>query len=307
MKKELFDNDTSIFLHKPIVKTIILGLLSFISTISGIFYDKHFIILLLLILSLLIYLLVSIHYASNENNLQKSNSELESQNKIFNDVMEDFLTLFKNDSNYLHNYAKYYQGILEYKDLNKYSFQAVADTMCKNIYCYIKKIAEKGEDFSVSYIKAEKYKDTRILSVRMIAYANPGSTQPYIYNKSRTVNDPKQYFDIRQFIDQNPDGYILPTKEKVSEHFSFKKGTNKKYCQYISIPVFCDANKMDGLLQVIALNDSIIKESEEELLYLSRKILRTYSYLFLFLSKLDKVLKLKTASIRIEEKNDCKK
>ena len=302
-------------LTKPSVKAIVLAIFTIIIGLGTSYIVSwkcdylHFIVGIILILLILLYLSLLGYYATKETNIHKEKETLEKQNKAFATTMSNLTSSFKTNAALINNYSKYFEGAISYDSVMKFNLDSVASSLCHDIYDIICRIAELGEDFSVSYTKTIEYGDNTVKKVKMIAYNNDGNRQPNVFDDVRSVIDNEDaYLDLRLFKKANPDPKILKTLEEVQKEFHYKNGTDRdKYVQYIGVPVFCDGHKMDGLLQVTVMKGSILKEQERDLIFVARKYLIPYSNLFLFFSKIDKLLKLQKAYMEVQNEKKAEK
>lgn len=285
------------FFNKPIVKNIILSVLTLI--IGGLcsalgswnYTEKYFKIkFICLVLFSLLYIAMLIYYSTKEINLSKANEQLSKQNEAFNNAMAGIITICKQSSGsvntIIHNIIS--DGKI---DLNIWSFDIVCKQVCKEIYDLVCSLHGKSKDFSVSYIKL--IEDTN--TICMNSFANQNMQKPTIFNKSRKINDMSAYHDAELFQRGKSDFEILLNKEAIKDAFKFSNNENKeknkkKYNQYIAVPVFCNDSKMIGLLEVMCLNKTVLANTEEELNEIISKYFVPYSNLILLLHKLEKSL-----------------
>lgn len=295
-KKDNDNNFIIAFLLKPTVKvtiitifTIVIGVFtSLISSWSNkVFYCR----LLIMFFVCLVYILILIFYATKETNLNKAYGEIKNQNEAYAHIMANLATTFKTNSNAINLVARYINGKEKISQL-EWHFDTICQSLCKEIYEVVCKIAECGDDFSVSYIKRIDKGTNDDIVVKMIAYYNDGLVQPHIYDKERCIKEGDPFLDLRLFEKSNPDPMVLPTSQDIIKAgFKYKSEEGReKYKQYIGIPVFCTGTHMDGLLQVVVNNDSKLKSKKRDLEYFARKTLIPYAHLFLLFSKIDKVI-----------------
>lgn len=294
------DNDNSTinaFLLKPTVKaaiisifTIIIGILT--SLITSWSNDiLYWIFLFCMIIVCIGYILIMVYYSTKETNLHKAYGEIKNQNEAYAQIMVNLATTFKINSNAINIVAKYFNGEEKSNHL-EWHFDTICQSLCREIYEVVCRIAESGDDFSVSYIKRIDNGTNDIIVIKMIAYYNDGLVQPHIYDKERCIKEDDPFLDLRLFEESNPDPKVLATPQDIIRAgFRYKCQEDiEKYKQYIGIPVFCTGTHMDGLLQVVVMNDSKLKSKRCDLEYFARKTLIPYAHLFLLFSKIDKII-----------------
>ncbi len=311
-QKDNYKNDINTFLLKPKTKafiiavfTIVIGILT--SLITNWSNDiLHWILLVVMIVVCIGYILIMVYYATKETNLHKAYGEMKNQNEAYAQTMVNLATTFKINSSAINLVARYFNEEGKSSHL-EWHFDTICQSLCREIYEVVCRIAESGDDFSVSYIKRVDNGTNDSIVVKMIAYYNDGLVQPHIYNKERCIKEDTPFLDLRLFEKSNPNPMVLPTPQDIIRAgFKYESEEDReKYKQYIGIPVFCTGTHMDGLLQVVVENDSKLKSKQRDLEYFARKTLIPYAHLFLLFSKIDKVIvsKQKFMEENHEEKN----
>lgn len=69
--------------------------------------------------------------------------------------------------------------------------------------------------------------------------------------------------------------------------YSDRKKSAGKYEQFLFIPVVCDANKMIGLVEILAKRGDRVAETEDEMRKI-QKLLRVYLSIFAVLTKAER-------------------
>ena len=298
MGKQVDDDSLiSIFLLKPTVKVTIISVLTILlgivtSLITSWQNDTlHWILFVVMLLICIGYILIMIYYATKETNLHKAYGEIKKQNEAYAQIMVNLATTFRINSNSINLVARYFNEEEKSSHLN-WHFDTICQSLCREIYEVVCRIAENGDDFSVSYIKRIDDGTNDDIVVKMIAYYNCGLVQPHIYDKERCIKEDNPFLDLRIFDESNPDPKVLATPaEIIKAGFKYNSEEDReKYKQYIGIPVFCTGTHMDGLLQVVVMHDSKLKSKKCDLEYFARKTLITYAHLFLLFSKIDKII-----------------
>lgn len=135
--------------------------------------------------------------------------------------------------------------------------------------------------------------------VEMIAYANQNHHQPTIFKLKRNfknIDKKNSYHDLCLFAERKADSDIRFGIDEVNEVFAYdskeKAAKNhNKYHLYVGIPVFCDDDKMVGLLEIVGLDDTKFRcKSKDEVEEIVNKFLVPYANVFLLLQKLEKAL-----------------
>ena len=125
----------------------------------------------------------------------------------------------------------------------------------------------------------------------MFEYANQNRQAPSVYDKPRQFKDidiKTAYHDVKLFSEGKSDIDIRMGVKEVDDVFLRGRG---KYHLYIGIPVFCDDKKMIGLLEVIALDETMLGcTTKEELEEIVSKYLVPYANIFLLMHKMEKAL-----------------
>lgn len=288
----------SYFPISAVIMSILTGILTSVICGDGIFVHPNLfsVLLIMIILLLTSDILLTIAYAKREETLEEKQREIntqkdliEKQEKAFFYLLETFNDLgseFMRSSEKIYKVVKNAQetGRIRLDSWNKRNFY---DFICDSLHEYICKVAEKGDDFSVSIIT----KDTRGRSnvFFMMSRSRKSKGTPKIYNKEIYEKDAKKYFYWNLFNSNNSD-FVILNKKEINENFFFNNETDKKkYNQYIGIPIYCPGNNMIALLQIIAHKDCIIYSDKGKLGKLIENIGMVYSNFALLGDKIEKV------------------
>lgn len=271
--------------------SILTGILTSIICESGVL--EHSVISCVLIITIVLLLasdiLLTIAYAKREENLEEMQCQIEKQEKTFLYLSETFNDL---GSEFMRSSEKIYKVIKNAKDTgqirldswNKCNFY---DFICDSLHEYICKIAEKGDDFSVSIITKDTSGKSNMFF--MISRSRKSKGTPKIYNKEIYEKNAKKYFYWKLF-DLNNSEFVILNKEEIQKNFFFSNETDiAKYNQYIGIPIYCPGNNMIALLQIIAHKDCIIYSDKDKLGKLIENIGMVYSNFALLGDKIEKV------------------
>jgi len=236
--------------------------------------------------------IINLEYEGNEKD--KKIEILTKHEKGFKDTFNRLERCFDDNANKIYNLVKNARtkGVI---DFNIWSYKNICDFVCSSLYKLLVALAENGENFSVSVIVSEepigKKKHKKLL---MLSYDGYNKTKPNIFNRALTLDSAKKYFYAKLFISENPEVTCLMNSREIDSKFHFKENSSKrgKYSQYIGIPIFCDGNKMIGLLQILAHGNSIISSDEKEMWDIINSYCIAYSNFILFAEKVEKGISL---------------
>lgn len=294
MKSKIHD-----ILNRPFIKALLLGITTLIigAICSAMgqwdFKNDAFLKykLIALIFFVVIYIIIIAYYSTNEVNEKKIALIYAKQNLAFEEVMSGLMSLSKKSAEGANKVIK---SIINDKkaNLELWSFDQACFWICKNIYDLLCELGN-GRDFEVVYdrldesIKPEK-------EIYANSYANKDTKRPTLYGRKRSIQD-DSYHDAELFKQNQSDVEVVIGSEEIDKVFGHKtkdkrNKNKKKYNQYIAIPIFCNDEKMVGLLEIICLNKTSLGESEEEIREIVSKYFMTYAFFILVLHKLEKAL-----------------
>lgn len=290
-------------LSRPIVRAVLLGVLTILFTISISMignWDKtqsYFILKIFLVVATACgYVFFTGYYAKIDVNQRRSYSVLQNQIKAFEDLVASIVSICNTTST---DVNKCIHRINEENlmDLNIWNYESACRNICIHIYNNICRLSA-GRKYGVAYVAliegTEKENE-----IKMIAYANQDQHKPSIFQVNRRfkeINLDNAYHDVQLFHEGRSDIEILVGVEEVNKVFAYSSRVRRnenmgKYHLYIGIPVFCADKKMIGLLEVVGLDKTYFscktKEEIEEFVY---KFLAPYSKVFLLLHKMEKAL-----------------
>ena len=160
------------------------------------------------------------------------------------------------------------------------------DTVCRIVFEFLKGIALKGDQFSVSvFFKRTGVRGNEYNMISRISYDNHN---PASYNVFRAEEEVKSYYYKRLFDDQITRPAILCSKEEIEVAFYNCDGVN--YSQYVAIPVACLGNKMIAILQIVSYNDSVIAKDRKSIQKVVDDYLSAYANLILLADKVENVI-----------------
>lgn len=160
------------------------------------------------------------------------------------------------------------------------------DDVCKCTYEFTRKIATRGDKFSVSiFLKKVENEENYYNMISRISY---DGHCPASYNVFRKESEIASYYYVGLFKKSITKPSILATKEAIEGAFCDTDGVN--YSQYVAIPIACTGNKMIALLQIVAYEDSIIAKDRDEIEKIAGNYLSSYTNLVLLTDKVDHVV-----------------
>lgn len=289
-------------LNKPQIKNILLAIpgiiISALCSALGSWDNRNtsfWIKVILAFIFLIIYIILLIYYSTNEINERRVKKILEDQIRAYEEIMTGIDNICKQSSSeitaVLHDILE--KGKFEFKIWN---FDKACMLTCSHLYKLLVQLSGGSRNFGIAYIKLEENKKPET-EITMCGFANQNMHKPTIFGKKRCFNndDDRNYHDADLFKRGKSDIEVIIGADKINDVFSYTTKQSRienkdKYNQYIAIPVFCNDVKMVGLLEIVCFNDTILAQTEEELLDLASKYFVPYSYLMLLLHKMEKVL-----------------
>lgn len=165
-------------------------------------------------------------------------------------------------------------------------------SICRQVYLSLSDIFPSNKDNITVNIYRKDRDDNGNLFCSMIAHEGTKSP-PKIYLRKLFLDEKKgekKYLCQKIFINNNPDYYILMTKEEISKNFSLKKNNRGKYSQYIGVPLTNNDNNIVALLEINVLNDNKIFDSREDALDFILISLCPFISIFMLCINLDDLL-----------------
>lgn len=287
------------FIKRPHIKSVIILILSTVVNIiigsmgdwdtnQNLFIPK----ILLLTFFIIFHVGIVIFYAKKEINDRKSNTTLQKQIKTFEDILANMVVIC-NDNTSKINKCIHEANEQQIINLNIWNFNDACMSICRLVYNSMTTL-NNSKRYEVTYVRLIE-DNTLENQVFINAYANQNSTPPSLYNKKRNIDDINEnsYHDLYLFKKGSSDIDIIIGKEFIEKKFGYSSKSErnqKKYNQYIGIPVLCDNEKMVGLLEVVSLQNAIFGTTEKEVREVADKYLIPYSNIFLLLHKMEKAL-----------------
>ncbi len=159
------------------------------------------------------------------------------------------------------------------------------ERICVYLFGFIKKIATKGNKFSVSIIfkrvengEAGYYMASRVSADRHI---------PRVFHNFITRDEASDYYYKELLENPNATSSVLATKQEIINNFA---NADQHYSQYIGVPICCAGNKKIALLQIIAYDDSVIFSSKDDLKKLTNDYFLPFSNLVLLSDKIENIM-----------------
>lgn len=149
-------------------------------------------------------------------------------------------------------------------DFSNLSYQDIAALVCHNIYDAIK-IATDKETHQVSLMQKFKEKRSGLEYIKMISYGNANQISPSLFDRHFYLNSDQSYFQVRIFINNQNNIFILPNAAEIKKECVCGKFSNEKMTQYIAIPVFCENQGIISLLQIEMADDALIGRTMDEI------------------------------------------
>lgn len=255
------------------------------------FTQQDFIIKFIsLIIIGIIYIILLLHYSKNEANMIKVNNVITKENEAFTEIMKSLISIFRSSTEGVNVISKTITKKSKI-DLNIWSFDKASMWICTAVHQTISKIAIKGDEFGVSYVKLLE-ENSNNKKIKTVGFHNNTSSAPKVFDVIREVEDLHGYYDTKLFKKGDSAICTIDNPQKIFELFEYenREDKNGKYSQYIALPVFCNDKKMIGLLQVVSYKDSKIEINNEKLERIAKRYLISYVNFLAFLSKVEKGL-----------------
>ncbi len=177
-----------------------------------------------------------------------------------------------------------------------WNYKKVCYELCRVIYNFACELTD-NQECEVAYVKLNEQVDGEI---SMFAYANLNNQTPVLLNVKRNFKDQTssqiQYYDMHLFKEHVNQTKILFGSDKINNLFyrtpEEREKFPNKYNQFVGIPVFCDDQKMVGLLEISCFNKCSLGKNDEVIRDIANRYFVPFSKLFLLLHKTNKALHL---------------
>lgn len=247
-------------------------------------------IIVFIILSILDVLLLVFCAAQDSKELSLS-LELKTENNALKKALSGIILVSQFNSSEINQCI--HRFISEGKiDKDIWNYKKACYNLCATIFTFITEFAH-DDNVEVSYVKLNESVDGEI---ELYSYKNSTNQKPKLLNKKRNFlkTETIQYFDMELFTKNSAETKVLYGSATINNHFyrthEEREKYPEKYNQFIAIPVFCDNQKMIGLLQIACLNKCSLAEDNEVLEEVANKYFVPYANLFLLLHKMNKAL-----------------
>lgn len=239
------------------------------------------------IVMLILHIVVLIAYGCVENRQKQENSNY---SKTLIEIKEA-KKLIKMTDEIVYDVATSIHGLIlehkEHSEINDWKYmEAKGDIICREAFHILNKIAEKGEEFSVS-IMFRQTKDGKKGYTMLSRVANDTSHKPKTYRNFVGEDDAAGYCYKKIFDEAPSRPMILPDKKAIGR--MFKDADAVPYTQYIGLPIICKENRVVGVLQIVAYNDSIIAKQKKALNKLCDDYFCVFATLMLLIDKYENV------------------
>lgn len=205
--------------------------------------------------------------------------------KAVNEAINKTNSILANLSSTLYESVKSYRHNKHTEIENWAMINANCDDICSGMHTLVNKIAEKGDKFSVSIIfKVQKNGEDGFYMASRSAYNlnNPAMYRTFVSNNEAGKRHYKKLLN-----DENAQIEILANKDEVKNAFA---GYDKKYNQYVAIPICCPGNKKIALLQIVAYDDCVIASDKEDLREITNQYFLFFSNLGLLANKIENII-----------------
>lgn len=293
------EKEFSLWLQKPLIKSLLLSILVLI--IGGIcsamgswdrindtlFWYK----LIARAAFTIVYIVLLVFYGTNEVNNRKITSILKNQISAYDELLANIISICKETASDVTSVIRQVRnlGII---DLEIWNFDKACNAACRSVYKIAKNICGSS-DVAVAYVRLDE-SECPAKKIYLNSFANRTHLKPSIFGKKRMFSEenPTSYHDADLFRKGSSEIEIVIGSENIDNIFAYTDKSShadgkKKYSQYIAIPVFCNDEKMVGLLEIVALNDAKIGLNAEEVREVALKYFVPQSYLFLLLYTLE--------------------
>ncbi len=262
------------FFQHTAIKSIILTILPLVySSLFGYIINpsldenitKKLIIVMILIF--VVHIIALIIYGRIEHREKKQLEEFNtSKDKLpmelegIRNYLQTLNKVSADNANSLYDTIKNEKGHSDIK--NWHWIESKGDDLCTAVYNLLIKIAEKGDDFAVSMLFKKVENGVNGITMMSRHAKNWGHT-PRIYRGFISNADADGYYYKKLFDNSPTRPQVLINKAEIRREF--KDCGDIPYSQYVALPISCKGNKMIGILQISAYNDSIIAQNKEKL------------------------------------------
>ncbi len=214
----------------------------------------------------ILHIIALFYYGYTENKQSKSLNRLinikeksPKEVQASSSLLQKYSKIIRDNADKLYDVIKDKKG---HSDIADWQWmRSNGDELCSELHRFIKTIAEKGNEFSVSMMFRMSSNNEN--GFTMLSRASDDAAHiPYSYRKFVSERDAEGSY-YKELLDSNPTRpKILINKRDVEK--KFKGIGDKNYSQYIALPISCKG-KAIGLLQITAYNNSVLSTQEAEI------------------------------------------
>ena len=190
-----------------------------------------------------------------KNIVDKSPKEVRASSSL----LQIYSKIIKDNADKLYENIKTKKG---HSDITDWQWMySNGDELCSKLHSFIKEMAEKGKEFSVSIMFRITTEDGKGFTMSSRA-SDDVAHVPISYRRFVSEEDASGSY-YKELMDNNlnkPE--ILINKKEVEE--KLKGISGKNYSQYIALPIACKG-KTVGLLQIMAYNGSVLSTDRKEI------------------------------------------
>lgn len=238
-----------------------------------------------------LYIIVLVFSTTSEINQRRLFAERKKQIKNYEEVYASIFQLCDFTSKGLNKCINRVKKDGKF-DLGLWNFDSSCENMCMDIYHSISKLAD-SKNYEVMYVK-RLYGDDGNLStnVKMVGFvSNTSNQKPSRYMKTQSFNEKSQnliYRDI-QLFKMNKSKTDLQIG--VNEVNKIIVNNNGRFHLHIGIPVFCESEKMIGLIDIFGMDDSFLgSHNEEEIKETINKFFVPFTSIAVLLHKIERAI-----------------
>lgn len=243
------------------------------------------------IIVVLIYIIVLIFSTTSEINQRRLFAERKKQVSNYEEVYASIFELCDFTSKNLNKCIKRVKKDGKF-DLGIWNFDYSCENMCMDIYHGISKLSD-SKNYEVMYVKRLYDNDGNLsTNVKMVGFVSSTSNQkPSRYMKIQSFNEESQslpYRDLQLFkINKNRTDLQIGVEEVNKAIVN----NNGRFHLHIGIPVFCESEKMIGLIDIFGMDDSFLgSHNGEEIKETINKFLVPFISIAVLLHKIERAI-----------------
>lgn len=238
-----------------------------------------------------LYIIILALSTTSEVNQRRLFAEREKLVSNYEEVYASIFELCKSTSKNLNKSIKRAKRDGKF-DLGIWNFDSSCENMCADIYYSLTKLSD-SKNYEVMYVKRlHDYSGNLSTKVKMVGFVNSTSIQmPSRFMKIQSYDGATQtlpYRDIQLFkINKNKTDLQMG----VGEVNKVVVNNNGRFHLHIGIPVFCEEDKMIGLIDIFGTDDSFLgSHNEEELKERINKFIVPFISIAVLLHKIERAI-----------------